>query len=321
MYLGLLVGGVIATAAGVVMLGFGISNNEFGLGNTLLITGTTAVVGGLILIGLAAAIKQLRRIAEALVARPAPRAARPLDPFDPLAPGSSRAGSGPGRIPFPPKPNPEGRGRGPAPMEPRLTAAPPIDAAQDPAFDRPRSVFPTMATTPESHAAPESEEPPMFPRAPRPLSAEPRFNLSDLAVETRGLDVASDFTVSPAKEVLPVSRLDAALRPAAPDTAGQNELFESLWPADAKPSKAPIPKVDPKPEMAEPAPAAEEASAGKEELKDADEPQAVSILKSGVIDEMAYTLYSDGSIEAELPQGTMRFGSITELRGYLEKNS
>ena len=48
---------------------------------------------------------------------------------------------------------------------------------------------------------------------------------------------------------------------------------------------------------------------------------AVSILKSGVIDGMAYTLYSDGSIEAEMPQGTMRFASIDELRDYLEQTS
>jgi len=35
---------------------------------------------------------------------------------------------------------------------------------------------------------------------------------------------------------------------------------------------------------------------------------------------MGYTLYVDGSIEAELPQGTLRFASIDELRSHLEKN-
>jgi hypothetical protein len=40
-----------------------------------------------------------------------------------------------------------------------------------------------------------------------------------------------------------------------------------------------------------------------------------------VVDGMAYTLYSDGSIEAEMPEGTLRFASITELRAYLEKSS
>jgi hypothetical protein len=50
-------------------------------------------------------------------------------------------------------------------------------------------------------------------------------------------------------------------------------------------------------------------------------PRAPSgILKSGVVDGMAYTLYADGSIEAQLPQGTVRFGSIAELRAHIENN-
>jgi hypothetical protein len=50
-------------------------------------------------------------------------------------------------------------------------------------------------------------------------------------------------------------------------------------------------------------------------------PTPVSILKSGVVDGMAYTLYSDGSIEAQLPQGMLRFGSITELRNHIEQSA
>jgi hypothetical protein len=46
-----------------------------------------------------------------------------------------------------------------------------------------------------------------------------------------------------------------------------------------------------------------------------------AILKSGVVDGMAYTLYADGSIEAKLPHGTVRFGSIAELRAHIESNS
>jgi hypothetical protein len=140
------------------------------------------------------------------------------------------------------------------------------------------------------------------------------------------------FAGSSAAEVLPVSRLDVSLRPAPPnDTAGQSELFESLWPADRRP-KAPVPEVEPKPAMADAATAAkkeEQAEQPKPEEKAAErkpqempaEPHVVSILKSGIIDGMAYTLYSDGAIEAELPQGTVRFGSITELRSYLETSS
>ena len=38
-------------------------------------------------------------------------------------------------------------------------------------------------------------------------------------------------------------------------------------------------------------------------------PSPVSVLKSGVVEGMAYTLYTDGSIEAKLPEGTVRFAS------------
>jgi hypothetical protein len=35
---------------------------------------------------------------------------------------------------------------------------------------------------------------------------------------------------------------------------------------------------------------------------------------------MAYTLYTDGSIEAQLAQGTVRFASIEDLRIHLEQH-
>jgi hypothetical protein len=57
-----------------------------------------------------------------------------------------------------------------------------------------------------------------------------------------------------------------------------------------------------------------------EEPRD-EEINPVAVLKSGVVDGMGYTLYVDGSIEAELPDGTLRFASINELRAHLEKNS
>jgi hypothetical protein len=35
---------------------------------------------------------------------------------------------------------------------------------------------------------------------------------------------------------------------------------------------------------------------------------------------MAYSLYSDGTIEAQLPEGMMRFASIDQLRAHLDQN-
>ena len=89
-----------------------------------------------------------------------------------------------------------------------------------------------------------------------------------------------------------------------------------MWPAEAK---APKPNDDAK----------QSSGPGRDALPpvpkrpepEAQKPRAVAILKSGVVDGMGYTLYVDGSIEAELPQGTLRFASINELRSHLEKNS
>ena len=36
---------------------------------------------------------------------------------------------------------------------------------------------------------------------------------------------------------------------------------------------------------------------------------------------MAYTLFTDGSIEAQMPEGNVRFASIEELRDHLEKHA
>jgi len=49
-----------------------------------------------------------------------------------------------------------------------------------------------------------------------------------------------------------------------------------------------------------------------------EESPAVEILKQGTVDGMSYTLYTDGSIDAEFPDGKLRFNSIDELRQHLE---
>jgi hypothetical protein len=46
----------------------------------------------------------------------------------------------------------------------------------------------------------------------------------------------------------------------------------------------------------------------------------VTPIRSGIVEGMGrYTLYSDGSIVAELPEGHRRFASIGELRAYLDE--
>ena len=181
----------------------------------------------------------------------------------------------------------------------RLTA-PPLDTAEEPAGRPPAFA---RSSAPGSRAVPEQDETPLSPKA------EPRFTAArDEKDELSEGLLATAF-----------SRLDIPLRqsaaPAAESAPQQQQPFESLWPPERKAGDA------------EPAPADADTSDAERPMPEAPEeerpaePYAVSILKSGVVDGMAYTLYSDGSIEAEMPQGTMRFASITELRAYLEKSS
>jgi hypothetical protein len=46
-------------------------------------------------------------------------------------------------------------------------------------------------------------------------------------------------------------------------------------------------------------------------------PHRPAVLKAGVIEDMVYTVFQDGSIEAKLPEGTLTFSSLDELNGYI----
>src|SRR5690349_7362222 len=152
--------GIIAAAAGLWALGYGALHNGGDLGNTLIIAGATAFVGGLILIALAEAVRQLHRIAEGLMARPVSRA--PRDMFEPIPEAEAPVAPAAPRIPFPPKVEPRKRALA---AEPRLEVAPSIDSSGD-HFDRPEPAFGRHA--PDPRVIPEREEAPsLSPAAPR----------------------------------------------------------------------------------------------------------------------------------------------------------
>jgi len=124
----------------------------------------------------------------------------------------------------------------------------------------------------------------------------------------------------------PLGRAAEPFRSPEPEKA-ESGLFDAMWPAPKagdvgllKPREtAPAELTAESDRPAEADQAAEAAAVAGEPAHE--EPRAVAILKSGVVDGMGYTLYVDGSIEAELPQGTLRFASINELRAHLEKSS
>jgi len=288
--------GTFALVAGLVMVGFGIPINEFSFGNTLIGAGTTAAVGGLIIIALSVAVGQLRRIAELLAGDLPARYAQPMDLVE-AAGAPSPAPGIPDRIPFPPRPRSE------TPL-PKMGSLPvvPANTASDDGYDQ--FAAPTLPNPEEAPMAVEDEIS-LSPPQPSGGSA-PKADARGPA--GRGQEPATSWKPSPASTP-PVGSPSRPLQPAR---------FDAMWPAEAKSPKSSV-SDDTKPSSA---PARETfPPVSKRPESEAQKPRAVAILKSGVVDGMGYTLYVDGSIEAELPQGTLRFASINELRSHLEKNS
>ena len=135
---------------------------------------------------------------------------------------------------------------------------------------------------------------------------------------------AEDRAEGAAVEALKASRLDFLFRSRSGRPAPELESFDSIWPADGRSGRTagaePEARVrgDQVERQTGHAPPVQQPAA---EAPPAEEPRTVAILKSGVVDGMAYTLFADGSIEAKLPHGTVRFGSIAELRAHIESNS
>jgi hypothetical protein len=156
-------------------------------------------------------------------------------------------------------------------------------------------------------------EAPPVPDAPAPAPEAPRRrNLLFASTSRRERERAE----AKAAEALPGEDHygPSAPAPAEPPPAS----FEDAWPKPERmrPPETVLPRRPQAPPRmpstpAEPAPAPEPAP----------EQPAVTVLKSGVVDGMAYSLYSDGSIEAQMPEGMMRFASIDELRAHLDQRT
>jgi hypothetical protein len=321
----LLIVGAIAVAAGAVMIGFGVPINEFSFGNTLIVAGTTATVGGLIIIALGVVVSRLQRVAEALATREPIRSNRPVDMFESVA--GSRNAPAPSQIPFPPKPKSDTGIREPQPFEHRAGASPP---AATPINESPVPSFAPTLRNPDDAPVTVDDEISLSPHHPLAAPAPGAANPSEPARYTPPSGANGSGMASHRNESTPDAGWRGVPPPAAPPQTRQphTAYFDAMWPAEAKPAKAPAdsdvkpfePKFDSLPRETT-APPASRAEPEAPKVRPENEPRAVAILKSGVVDGMSYTLYVDGSIEAELPQGTLRFASINELRSHLEKDT
>jgi hypothetical protein len=312
--------GILVAATGIAAIGFGIPINEFTLGTTLIVAGVSALTGGLVLIGLAAVVAELGRLGETVRTRMVARPARPGEASELVQPPApALAGS----------PAPVVGVRSTQPASPRLRSEPadarspesqPVagSSALEAAGERSHSNIP-RAERGEPSIVADNDEVPLSPNgAAHVLTPRPR------SVEAASPEVsAEDHVGGAAVEALRASRLDFLFRSKPPRPASQRENFDAVWPADARPARTteagPSPAAEVKHRQAD---HAEPAQDRGPELVSPEEPRgAAAILKSGVVDGMAYTLYADGSIEAKLPHGTVRFGSIAELRAHIETNS
>jgi hypothetical protein len=111
--------------------------------------------------------------------------------------------------------------------------------------------------------------------------------------------------------------------PAAEPSVAPPATFDDAWPKSERARAADAPPPPRRPPRApstftEATPGATGADRYPPAARSEDQPP-VTVLKSGVVDGMAYSLYSDGSIEAQMPEGMMRFASIDELRSHLEQ--
>jgi len=290
----LLIGGIGFLLAGLLTVGLGIQL-DLSFGNTLILTGAIVTCTGVMMLALWIAVRELKNIARQLGHG---------------IPADSRAGS----------------------MLPSgdLSAALGNQAPEDGGFlfsrDQPALENPVSAESAAKSPSPlpwhaEAASRDRAPAAPEAAAAvKPRRNLVFSSSSRRERERAqaraaerSAVDLHPASVAAP---LPAELSEPAPAT------FDDAWPKPerARAADAPLPRRSGRTpsSFTEPSFGAAGADPYPTASRTEDQPP-ITVLKSGVVDGMAYSLYSDGSIEAQMPEGMMRFASIDELRSHLDQ--
>ena len=346
MYLFLLTFGAVLSVAGVVLAASGLSVHDHTFDGGLVTPGIVAVVGGFLLIGLGFGLRVLQRIELALAARPAVARTARADETPELVKASATVAdppSEPSRTPLPvkitrlPATAPVGA---PAPLAPAAEKRVDDLPQKFPSQKFPSQKFPSIV---RAGPAPASEQ---FDPAPRPFA--PAAVSDDEASDVESVGPFAPRAVKARSGAVPTSayksahlsapmsssmsaatarvstRLDATARAPLTTERPKSPAFDALWPKGSRRAlaEAAAPVEVPEIPAVAPAPVIEEHGVEPPSVVTPEETaEPLTVLKSGVVDGMAYTLYSDGSIEAQLPQGMLRFGSIAELRAHIEQDT
>jgi hypothetical protein len=288
MIIALLIAGIVFLLAGALGIFLGIPVKEFSFGNTLILAGVVSGCTGMLTLGLAAVIREMQQIAGRLESGAAAAAPSPY-------PAAGAA----------PRSQPENSGF----VSNRDQAGPAQDSAPPPWHE-------------ETAARERTRNEPPVP-VPAAEAARQRRNLMFSSsrkegggrAETRVTDLSGIDSRPPAPP----------LPPAAKSADSSPPAFEGGWPPQSERARGGEATSQrrtgrmPSSFTESPAGASGTDRSGPA-ARDEDQP-AVTVLKSGIVDGMAYSLYSDGSIEAQLPEGMMRFASIDELRSHLDRRS
>jgi hypothetical protein len=296
MIIALLIAGIGFLLAGLLGIAYGIPIKEFSFGNTMIIAGAITACTGMIMIALCVVVRELKAVAEHLQTDGA------------LAPRSGSTFPVPAPMPV--------AGVAPRDQMPGNDAGMASSADADPSA--PPSAPPPWHEETASRDRSRSETPPVPPvEAPAPKRRNLLFSSTSRKERERAEARTAEAGVTDARTP---PMMAPPVKPSEPSPA----TFEDAWP---QPDRAKTPDTPPRRSGRTPSTFAEPTAATDRPAPPAspparrEEPQAVSVLKSGVVDGMAYSLYSDGSIEAQMPEGMMRFASIDELRAHLDQRT
>lgn len=315
---GLLIAGTVVFCAGVLTVVWGVPIKDFSFGNTLILVGAMVACTGLLLIGLSYVVRELKNLGRQLEAGApriaareetgvlTPRADLPLAAPAPDLPKVAR--------PTPARPTPPGGFLFPR-DEPRTSAASDDDTRSEPLADKSEDEAPAPPWREEAAARSRAASPLFPPPADSDEASAERPRRNFLFASRRrasaatSTDAPSDSQeATPAAEELPA--LDAARE--VTDRAEPAHRFDTAWPSSER-------------ARGDSGPSRSNGTSRFSSLRRTEEPAApvtpaVTVVKSGVVDAMEYKLYSDGSIEAQMPEGMVRFESIDALRAHLGQN-
>jgi hypothetical protein len=324
----LLIGGTVVLCIGLLTVVFGVPIKEFSFGNTMIVAGTVVSCTGLLLIGLYFVGRELKALAHRLEvgipAVPTFAGSREATDLVDVIRSSKNA-------PDTTSPVPVGR-----------------SSRDDTLFSRDRS------RASEDFADRSSEEALHAPRSTASASTEKTAPWEDDHAHSRnsGTEASDDASSSSQRqrrnllfssrrreqnprevEVRDEAFTEQTLadQQSAEDSSGEESeqhrsnpepgrLFEKAWPPRERPRRDPTPLRSSRLPRASTSEGSEaEALRERYQPPKRAETESVTIVKSGVVDSMAYSLYSDGSIEAQMPEGMVRFASIEELRAHLDQ--